>query len=264
MRTIVLVSLLTTVFGLCRAKEIREDWIKNDSVFINILKDAYLSNPTSIEKHLEPWEIKRENLGYGYSMIEHSVGKGYISIFYTLIYKDKKLVSFKLTPQMPNDSRLYSRYLSFYEGLFVNDNCQTKSLFYGYKFASATINNSDKRFEISEKFEFFMTPYSGIIYGDAGGIASEPLENRELFNSLKCSLNDVLLIHILKSINPATRLYAAEMYLTQKDSFKEKKIIEELIEMNFKELPEIITMSGCIQYSDDARKVLKEMIEIRK
>jgi hypothetical protein len=54
------------------------------------------------------------------------------------------------------------------------------------------------------------------------------------------------------------------MYLTQKDSFKEKKIIEELIEMNFKELPEIITMSGCIQYSDDARKVLKEMIEIRK
>jgi hypothetical protein len=64
MRTIVLVSLLTTVFGLCRAKEIREDWIKNDSIFINILKDAYLSNPTSIEKHLEPWEIKRENLGY--------------------------------------------------------------------------------------------------------------------------------------------------------------------------------------------------------
>lgn len=66
MRTIALILVLTTTFGLCRAKEIREDWIKNDSIFINLLKKEYLSNPTSIEKYLEPWEKKRENLGYGY------------------------------------------------------------------------------------------------------------------------------------------------------------------------------------------------------
>lgn len=52
--------------------------------------------------------------------------------------------------------------------------------------------------------------------------------------------------------------------MTQEDSFKQKKIIEELIEMNFKELPEIITMSGCIKYSENARRVLKEMIKNKK
>ncbi|WP_026473533.1 hypothetical protein [Alkaliflexus imshenetskii] len=264
MRTIALILVLTTTFGLCRAKEIREDWIKIDSIFINLLKKEYLSNPTSIEKYLEPWEKKRENLGYGYSIIDHSMGKGYVSIFYTLIYKDKKLVSFKLTPQMPNDSRLYSRYLSFYEGFFENDNYQPQSLFYGYKVASTPIKNFDRILEISPKMEFFMTPYSGIIYGDYGGIANELLENRELFNSIKSSINDDLIIYLLNSINPATRLYATELFMTQKELFIEKKLIEELIEMNFKELSEINTMSGCIQYSEDARKVIKEMMEKNK
>jgi hypothetical protein len=263
-RIIGLIVLLISYSGLSRAEEINEDWIKMDSIFINLLKYSYSTNPISIKKHLEPIENKRVNLGFGFSSIEHSMGKGYISIFYTFIYKDKNLVSFRLSPQMPDDSRLTNRYLAFYEGMFAIENYQPQNLNYGYEFVSKPLKDAEIKFQVSNQVKFFMTPYSGIIYGDFGGIANEVLENRSAFNIVKSSVNEDLLIYLLKSINPATRLCAAELYNTQKDSFKRNELIEKLIETNLIELPAILTMSGCIEYSDDARKVLNQMIDKNK
>jgi hypothetical protein len=260
LQTIAILILLIFMSQFCGAEEIHEDWIKQDSAFIKQVEKSFRLNPLSIGKDLEPWENSRINLGFGYSLIEHSMGKGYVSIFYTFIYKDKKLVSYVLKPQMPNDSRLIQRYLSLYKGLFEIENYRPKNLYFGYMEMSKPLEGFETNLNVSNQLDYFMTPYSGVIYGDYGGIGNEILENREAYNTVKDSINETILIYLLKSINPATRLCAAEFYYSNEETFKQKELIDKLIEKNFKELPEIETMSGCIKYIEDAKKVLTLML----
>lgn len=257
----VLIAFLTFTDKLSFAEEINEDWVKKDSIFINQIKRAYATNPLLVEKFLEPWENSREKLGFGYSMIEHSNGKGYVSINYTLIYKGQKLVSFVLKTSWPHDPRLTKRYSAFFNGLFEIENFEIKDLYFGYEVVSKPIGFKENEFNVSSQIAYFMTPYSGVVYGDSGGIANEVLETRKSFNSIQSSINEEVLFYLLKSINPATRLYAAEFYYLNKERFSEREIIEKLIDENLKELPKITTMSGCIVRMADARKVLKAMIE---
>lgn len=264
LRTISLIILLICTFKICKAEEIQEDWIKLDSIFINQLKGSFIVNPLLLEKYLDPLENSRVNLGFGYSLIEHSMGKGYVSIFYTFIYKDKKLISYVLRPQMPKNSKLTNRYLSFYEGLFGIENYSAQNLYYGYKDVSKPLGEIEKEINVSSQVAYFMTPYSGVIYGDYGGIADEILENRNAFNIVKSSITENLMIYLLKSINPATRLCATEIFYSKKESFKQKKLLKKLIEINFKELPKITTMSGCMIYVENAKTVLNQMINKNK
>jgi hypothetical protein len=261
LRIITLVTVIIFTSKLCNAEEINEDWIHKDSIFINQVKNSFLTDPLTIEKYLEPWENSRVDLGFGYSLIEHSMGKGYVSIFYTFIYKNKKLISFILRPQMPNNSRLTKRYLSFYKGLFEIEDQQVQNLCFGYKNVAIPLGEPGNDLTVSSQMEYFMTPYSGVIYGDYGGIANEMLENRNLFNTVKDSITEDLLIYLLKSLNPATRMYAAELFYSNEDRFNQKELIERLIELNFKELPEITTMSGCIILVVDSKKILKLMLK---
>ena len=106
-----------------------------------------------------------------------------------------------------------------------------------------------------------MTPFSDVIYGDYGGIANAMLENRRVYNIVKDLINENILICLLHSINPATRLCAAELYFTQKKVYQKKELIEKLIKGNLKELPRIETMSGCSQFSESAQTVLNRMID---
>jgi len=121
--------------------------------------------------------------------------------------------------------------------------------------------NSENLLNVSSQIEYLMTPYSGIVYGDCGGIANEILENRNAFNEVKESITEDVLIYMLKAVNPATRLCAAELFYSKNETFRQKEFIEKLIEINFNELPKIETMSGCTQYIDDARKVLNQMLD---
>ena len=118
-KLIIIVLFVFSINQYGSAESIEKDWIKMDSIFLNQIKKAYGSNKLSIEKLLKPDKKARRNLGYGYSLIESSMGKGYVSIFYILIYKNGKLVSYKLDPQMPTLSELYERYIRFYKGMFV-------------------------------------------------------------------------------------------------------------------------------------------------
>ena len=137
-------------------------------------------------------------------------------------------------------------------------------LYFNFNNMSKPYDHSKISNEISYDLKYFMTPFSDVIYGDFGGYGSNMLENRKVFNSVKNLITENILIVLLHSINPATRLCAAEFYFNNKSNFKRRSFIEKLIEMNFKALPKIDTMSGCIQFNEDAKKVLTQMISKRK
>lgn len=260
-RLTVLISLfLLASVSFSQSSEIHEDWIKNDSIFINNLKEKYLANPLSIEKVLKPNKKEFSNLGYGYSLIEESNGKGYVSIFYTLVYKDKKLISYRLKPEMPSNSELISRYLRFYQGMFETSSIAPSILYYNYQQMTLPAFNLMATKDNSSGIQYFMTPYSDIRYGNYGGIASAMLENRKAYNSIKNLIDEDLLILLLHAINPASRLSAAEFYYQNREKFKQHDLIESLIIKNLKELPNIVTMNGCFVITENAKKVLDQMI----
>src|SRR5665647_670637 len=100
------------------AEDIHEDWVKADSIFIKQIVDIKKANPRLINQYLRIVERDRVNLGFGYSLIEGRYGIGYVSIVYSIVYRYQRMLSYKLTPEMPSDSRLIKRYLKFYSGGF--------------------------------------------------------------------------------------------------------------------------------------------------
>ena len=57
-----------------------------------------------------------------------------------------------------------------------------------------------------------MSPASGLYYGGRGGFSMNLLQNRELFMGLENKLTKELVIQLMYSINPASRLTAIEYY----------------------------------------------------
>jgi hypothetical protein len=209
-RYIVISAVLICINQFCEAQNINEGWVREDSLFIDQVKQAYRSDSLSVEKNIEPWENARVNLGYGYSTIQSSTGKGYVSIFYTCVYKDKKLISYMLHPQMPRDDRLTHRYISFYKELFRIENNWPMDLYFGYEKMTKPLGESDNVLEVSNDLGFLMTPFSGVVYGDYEGFEDQIVENRSAYIKVKYSISEKELLYLLRSINPATRLTAAE------------------------------------------------------
>jgi hypothetical protein len=229
-------------------------------LFIDQVKQAYKSDPLSIEKSIEPWEHTRVNLGYGYSVIQFSTGKGYVSIFYTCVYKDRRLISYMLNPQMPHDDRLTHRYISFYKELFRIENNRPMDLYFGYEKMTKPFGESENVLKASDELGFLMTPFSGIVYGDFEGFEDQIIENRKAYNKIKESINEKELLYLLRSINPVTRLTAAEHYFKNIYHYSQHSLIERLIEDNYKELPTIQTISVDLVNEEDAKEVLRRMI----
>jgi hypothetical protein len=254
----ILVGLI--VFAECslaiaKQEEIHEDWIRSDASFIEALKNAYSENPANIINVLKPDRKDAIQLGFGYSMIEGNNGKGYVSTFYQLVYKDNVLVSFELEQQMPTDTRLTGSYKKMYSGLFEVDGDKVKPKYYNYQEMSKPLGGYKGVAHSYKDLDFYMTPYSGVIYGVRGGYANSLLKNREYYLALKSNLAPDSYEYLLYSKNPATRLMAIESFQSQKNMDKR---IKDRIEVVLNELPYVVTMSGCIVHSDSARKLVVE------
>ncbi|TPE44609.1 hypothetical protein [Pontibacter mangrovi] len=259
MKTVTLLFTFLLIFSLANAQEdkIEESWVRDDSVFIASYIKAYKANPLKIESYLQPDKKRRNDLGFGYSSIEGSMGKGYVTVFYHLVYFQDKLVSYRLSPQMPRDSRLTQRYKRFYSTLYrFNEKDQAVDLYINFKDVAKPLD-SFTRAPSTRALAYLMTPFSGIVYGYRGGEGSTILENRAAFNFVKDKLTPEDYLMLLYSKNPATRLTAAENYYRNPERFKKYKTeIDDRIKIIYSELPETQTMNGCILTTDETKKLV--------
>jgi hypothetical protein len=259
MKTLAVIFTLLLSFSLAYAQEdkIEESWVREDSIFISSYIRAFKASPLKIESYLQPDKKRRNDLGFGYSSIEGSMGKGYVTVFYHLIYFNDKLVSYKLNPQMPTDKRLTKRYKKFYSTLYrFDENNNAQDLYINFKEMAKPLD-SLTRVPSIKALAYLMTPFSGVVYGLRGGEASTILENRAAFNFVKDKLTPEDYLMLLYSKNPATRLTAAEYYYRNPDKLeKYKSEIESRIKAVYSELPETQTMNGCILTTGNSKKLV--------
>ncbi len=250
--------MITSSIVYAQEAKIEEAWVKKDSVFISNYIKAIKDNALEIEGYLEPIKKWEDNLGFGYSSIEGSMGKGYVTVFYQLIYYKDKLISYKLNPQMPRDDRLTDRYKQFYSPLYrFDDNNNVETYYYNFEEMAKPLNGFPRE-PSNMALSYLMTPFSGIVYGYTGDFTSSILPNREAYHDVREQLIPEDYLMLLFSKNPATRLTAIEEYYRNTAKFEKYKAeIENRIQTIFKELPETKTMFGCVLTSDDSKKLVE-------
>ena len=238
-----------------------EKWVAMDSIFLSKLRETINRNPKDIIDILNVNSDKKENLGFGYSYVQASMGKGYASIWYTVIFKDNELIAYEFKPDLPNHKSLMERYLKFYKDIYKIDNERIYNRYYNFDEMQKPLDLHKSNAILNENLQFLMTPFSGIEYGYSGGYAGAIFTNRGLYLNENNEINTEICKTLLYSKNPATRLMAIEHYIKNKTEFKDTKLIDDWIETVYSELPTIGTMEGCFGIDRNSRSLVEEYVK---
>jgi hypothetical protein len=122
---------------------------------------------------------------------------------------------------------------------------------------------------IRDAFAYYMSPYSGTLYGIRGGDAGQLLENRDHFLGLSGILaaDKQLARYLLRSVNPASRLTAAEFILRHKEDFPGFDSLQATtFRVVFANPPKAASLRASRETSEDPRKLVHECAgkEIRR
>lgn len=238
-----------------------EKWVTIDSIFLSKFREIINNDSKNIIDILGVNSHEKENLGFGYNYVQESMGKGYSSIWYTIIFKDNEVVSYEFKPDLPNHKSLMKRYLKFYKNIFKIDSQRIYYRYYNIEKMERPIQISDNSPVMNKNLLFLMTPFSGIKYGYSGGYAGSIFTNRGLYLSEKVEISTEICRTLLYSKNPATRLMAIEYYEKNKNDFKDTKLIDNWIETVYSELPTIRTMEGCMGIKRNSRELVEEYVK---
>lgn len=238
-----------------------EKWVAMDSIFLSKFREIINKDPKNIIDILSVNSDKKEEMGFGYSYTQASMGKGYASIWYTIIFKNNKLVAYELKPDVPNHKFLTKRYLKFFKGIYKIDSERIYNRYYNIEEMLRPLETNNSNEILNENLQFLMTPFSGIEYVYSGGYSGAIFTNRGLYLNEREKINSEICKTLLYSKNPATRLMAIEHYIKNKDEFKETELIDSWIETVYSELPTIGTMEGCFGMSRNSRDLVQEYEE---
>ncbi len=238
-----------------------EKWVVMDSIFLSKFRETINRDPKDIIDILNVNSDKKENIGFGYSFVQASMGKGYASIWYTVIFKDNELISYELKPDLPNHKSLMGRYLKFYKDIYKIDKERIYNRYYKIEEMQRPFEIHNSTETLNENLQFLMTPFSGIKYGYSGGYGGSIFTNRGLYLNERKKISSEICKTLLYSKNPATRLLAIEHYIKNKDDFRETELIDNWIETVYSELSTIGTMEGCFGMNRNSRDLVQEYVE---
>ncbi|MEK6155449.1 hypothetical protein WIW50_19485 [Flavobacteriaceae bacterium 3-367] len=223
-------------------------------------------NPTALVKMFPKTynRLASAHLGFGYRIISRSTPGGYISINCDFLYKKDSLVGYRLRPELPDKPKLRNKYLNWYAGKFeITENHKVKPYYHNRKSFEAPLDNYSGDKSTKVKVRAYMSPTSGLWYGGRGGWSMSLLPNRKHFLALEQSLTREIVMELMYSKNPATRLTAIEYYYKYPELFEEsKEELDEWIEIIFKQVPRISTLRGCLGGQESARKLVEEYVKL--
>jgi hypothetical protein len=173
-------------------------------------------------------------------------------------------VSFVLKPRLPKNESKKKKYLAWYNNKFdVTKDLELKPKYYNYVVFQSPLKEYKGTLFTDDQIGFYMSPESGLYYGGRGGFSMNLLQNRELFMGLENKLTKKLVIQLMYSKNPASRLTAIEYFYKHPEMFKkEKSELNNWIEIVFKQVPYIKTLNGCIGGMESSKELTKKYSEI--
>jgi hypothetical protein len=198
------------------------------------------------------------NLGYGYWLKSMTYGFEKFSLNIEVLLNDTGLVySQKMTMVLPYLTRFSQEYEQFLKQKGfkpVNESAWGKYIDYEESVLLIDGKQCQKKDSL---IRWQISPFSGVTYGNYGGIGNKMLESRSNFNRLSIeAINDDLEI-LMKSINPATRLMAVEYFLNNFERFRDDDLLLKAHEA-VREPLFIGTIEGCIESYDSSIVLLRK------
>ncbi|NME72428.1 hypothetical protein [Flammeovirga aprica] len=244
-------------------------WVKADKKLIKGIVALDKNNPAEIahffiSQTIHKSNTTKKNLGFGWEIWRSGIGSGYIGISATFIYHNDSVVSYSINPKMPKEKALIKRYKKWYLEEFEFESSQIQPIVYHKYFVEKPLKYYDGKLterSTPQQIAHYMSPFSGTTYGDKIlGLVDSYLTNRKAFLSIKDNLTTEQVILMMYSINPASRFTAIEYYMKNKADFNNTEKIEEWIEINYKEIPNINISGGCSRVLSVETRTLVEMI----
>ncbi|OON67178.1 hypothetical protein [Hymenobacter sp. CRA2] len=235
------------------------EWVAQDKKIINEVTSLLKASPRTVERYFEKGIESGHNLGFGWRSRDAAIGGGYISIKAALYYYNGSLVSYTVYPGLPREQELKSKYVQWYSAGFKVSSAGVAPFRYNgalmQKPLSALVKPPTSQVATKAVVEY-MSPESGLEYGDYGGYGMTMLQNREAFTQIQKGLSLEQVLLVMHSINPASRLTAIEYYLKNKELFTNRPQIEQWVETVFRELPEVESIDGCIGGKYNAKELV--------
>ena len=249
-------------------------WTSQDSLDASAIVSTLLRRPEAIDS-LTAGSLSRDHaLGFGRRLREAWVNPaGKLGFAFKILYEGTTPVSFEAKPVM-NYGGLRARYLAALEPAFRTPagrgaEALPEPFYWNLEKAALPIGADTVRLgagpppspAILEAFSFYMTPYSGTLYGIRGGEAGQILENRDRFIGLTGILtaDKKLARYLLRSVNPASRLTAAEFIVRHKEDFAKFDSLQlTAFRAVFANPPKAATMRAGFEASEDPRKLVFE------
>lgn len=278
----VLLSLLLTAPGFAPAAGNAgykgPAWSRKDSVEAAAFIRSFRQHPEKIDSLVAgPGNMSRgdQDLGFGYRLKEVWVNPaGKLGFSLKILRRATGPVSFEVKP-IQNYAALAPRYQAVLRSAFSpakgpGDGNFPAYLPYHWNLAAASAPlpadslasvESMPTPGVREAMSYYMTPYSGTTYGIRGGRGGQILENRDRFMSLGDSLmlDKTRALYLLRSLNPASRLTAAEFIIRHKQDFPGfEKLAATALKKVFANPAQVETMRGERVSLEDARKLAYE------
>jgi hypothetical protein len=238
---------------------LHKEWVQLDIDLFKTLTKIDKTKPKDVEQFFNQSKRNpnKDTLGFDWVMYHTGKGGGYVSVSVDIYYYKGHIMSYKLTSRLPTRPDLISDYKKLYSTLLPEYIDGT--YYYEYKPDNVLkpLKNYNGKNNVTVQMANYMSPTSDLIYGVAGGLPVTELYNRKFFNGLKNNLTNDQIVTLMYAINPASRLTAIEYYYKHKKEFSNQDKIDLWIEQVYKNKPIIQSISGCIIYNEDSRKLVE-------
>ncbi len=250
-------------------------WTQEDSLFAAGFVQTITKHPEAIDSLIAGSLMRDHELGFGHHMREAWVNPaGKLGFSAKIVYAGKQPISFEVKPVL-NYGGLKARYLQLLTPTFRvrpmgGPNLALAPYYWNLEAAAkplpvdslgGALDDSLPSADVRDALAFYMTPYSGTLYGIRGGDARQLLENRDHF----LDLNDMLMAdkrlsrYLLRSLNPASRLTAAEFIIRHRDDYPDyEALLKKPLRLLFANPARAATLRGNMEATEDARKLTFE------
>jgi hypothetical protein len=251
-------------------------WTVRDSLDAAAIVGILLRHPEAIDS-LTAGSLSRDHgLGFGRRLREAWVNPaGKLGFAFKIFYEGTHPISFEAKPVM-NYGSLRAHYLAalapaFKTSLAVGRTGTVAPFYWNLAAACKPLPHDSLKIAgdslpspaIREALSFYMSPYSGTLYGIRGGDAGQILENRDHFIGLSgiVTAQKKLARYLLLSVNPATRLTAAEFILRHQEDIPGSDSLQlTAFRAVYANPPKAATMRASLETSEDPRKLVHEFV----
>jgi hypothetical protein len=259
-----ILTLILLTYNLTFLYSQNANWEQKDKELIISVVES-LKSPKSLYKLFDEDEKSREktNLGFGYTQKSDVLYGGYISIWCDFFFYKDSLVSYILKPELPypTTEKQLTKYLKWYDNHFeLTKDTLLKSKYHNYDIFKKPLKNYKGTLTKDSAIEFYMSTESGLVDGERGGESMSLIENRKHYLKIKDKLNKQIVILLMYSKNPISRLRAVEYYYENPDIFiNEKEELEKWISF-LKVSPAIVrNLYGCIMDYRTSESIIEKL-----